>query len=61
MQEVDRVLRRFGGEHKVSLYIPRDDCNVVLEPMHHVNPTPELVDALKTILGEGQVQLEGGR
>jgi hypothetical protein len=61
MQEVDRVLRRFGGEHKVSLYVPCDDGNVVLEPMQRINPAPELVAALKTILGESQVQLEGGR
>ncbi|MDQ5854484.1 MAG: OB-fold nucleic acid binding domain-containing protein, partial [Chloroflexota bacterium] len=60
MQEVDRALRRFAGEHKVSLYIPREDCNVVLEPLHRITPAPELITTLKTLLGESQVMLEGG-
>jgi DNA polymerase-3 subunit alpha len=59
MQEVDRVLRRFVGQHKISLYIPRSDCIVVLEPLNRINPAPELIAALTELLGEGRVQLEG--
>ena len=61
MQEVDRILRRFAGQHKVSLYLPCDDCNVILEPLQRANPAPELIAALREILGEEQVQLEGGQ
>jgi DNA polymerase-3 subunit alpha len=58
MQDVDRVLRRFVGQHKISLYIPRSDCTVVLEPLNRINPAPELIAALTEILGEDHVQLE---
>ena len=59
MQDVDRALRRFTGDHRVSLYVPREDCNVVLEPLQRVNPAPELLETLRGMLGEGQVVLEG--
>ena len=60
MQEIDRVLRRFVGQHKLSLYIPREDCTVVLEPFNRINPTPELIAELSELLGEDRVQLETG-
>ena len=60
MQEVDKALRRFAGEHKVSLYMPRDDWNVVLEPYQRVNPSPELLTTLREILGDSRVQVESG-
>jgi DNA polymerase III subunit alpha len=59
MQEVYKVLQRFDGGHQVSLYLPTGDCNVILQPMKRVNPTPELLASLKEILGETQVVLEG--
>jgi DNA polymerase III subunit alpha len=58
MQEVGKILRNFAGTHELSLYVPRNDCNVVLKPMQGVNPIPELISALQTILSESQVQLE---
>jgi DNA polymerase-3 subunit alpha len=59
MQEVYKVLQRFNGGHQVSLYLPTGECNVILEPMQRINPTPELITSLKEILGESQVMLEG--
>jgi hypothetical protein len=53
------VLQRFNGGHQVSLYLPTGECNVILEPMQRINPTPELITSLKEILGESQVMLEG--
>jgi DNA polymerase-3 subunit alpha len=61
MQEIDRTLRRFVGEHKISLYIPRDDCLVVLEPFQRVNPAQELITTLQALLGEDHVQLEAAQ
>lgn len=61
MQEIDRTLRRFVGDHKISLYIPRDDCLVVLEPFQRVNPAQELISTLQSLLGEDHVLLESAQ
>ena len=58
MQEVARRLQQFRGEHKVVLYLPKDDALVVLEPMERINPANELVSQLTALLGEGSVQVE---
>jgi DNA polymerase-3 subunit alpha len=58
MQEVARHLEKHRGDHKVLLYLPKDDVLVVLEPMERINPAQELVAQLTGLLGEGSVQIE---
>ena len=58
MQEVARHLQKYRGDHKVILYLPKDDALVVLEPMERINPAQELVAQLTGLLGEGSVQVE---
>jgi DNA polymerase-3 subunit alpha len=58
MQEVARHLEKHRGDHKVLLYLPKDDVLVVLEPMERINPAQELLSQLTGLLGEGSVQVE---
>ncbi len=58
MQEVARHLQKYRGDHKVILYLPKDDALVVLEPMERINPSQDLVAQLQGLLGEGSVQVE---
>ncbi|HEY0734624.1 MAG TPA: DNA polymerase III subunit alpha, partial [Herpetosiphonaceae bacterium] len=58
MQEVAKHLQQFQGEHKVRLYLPKDEVFVVMEPMERINATQELVARLSGLLGESSVQLE---
>lgn len=58
MQEVAKQLQQFQGDHKVRLYLPKDEVFVVMEPMERINATQELVTRLSGLLGEASVQLE---
>jgi DNA polymerase III subunit alpha len=58
MQEVARHLVQARGDHRVMLYVPKDDALVVLEPMERVDPNPQLVAHLKGLLGDERVQIE---
>ncbi|HEY0607641.1 MAG TPA: OB-fold nucleic acid binding domain-containing protein, partial [Herpetosiphonaceae bacterium] len=58
MQEVAKHLQQFQGDHKVRLYLPKDEVFVVMEPMERINATQELVARLSGLLGETSVQLE---
>ncbi|HEX6287887.1 MAG TPA: DNA polymerase III subunit alpha [Herpetosiphonaceae bacterium] len=58
MQEVARHLQQFRGDHRVRLYLPKDEVCVVLEPMERINPTQELLVRLAGLLGESSIQVE---
>lgn len=58
MQEVARHLQQHRGEHKVILYLPKDEFLVELEAMERINPAPELLAHLTDLLGDGRVLVE---
>ncbi len=61
MQEVHKLLCRFDGHHKVMLYVPQDSNQVILESLRRANPSPELLDHLTALLGDGAVWTDAGR
>lgn len=52
MQEVDQLLRSSEGSDIVTLHIPDGEGVVLLRPHHKINCTPDLLGALRGLLGE---------
>ncbi|GIV97874.1 MAG: DNA-directed DNA polymerase [Herpetosiphonaceae bacterium] len=58
MQEVDRLLRAYEGDQRITIYLPNPIGQVVLEPARRINPTPDLLTGLTRLLGEDNCYLE---
>jgi hypothetical protein len=52
MQEVDQLLRSSEGSDIVTLHIPDGESVVLLRPHHKINCTPDLLGALRGLLGD---------
>jgi DNA polymerase-3 subunit alpha len=55
MQQVDDVLRARGGSDEVLIYVPNGNGTAVLRPNYGVNISPDLLQQLEHLLGEGRV------
>jgi len=59
MQTVDRVLRRSSGEDAVFIHMPNAVGTVLLKPRHKVRCDDLLLCALRDVLGNESVVMEG--
>jgi len=59
MQTVDRVLRRSSGEDAVFIHMPNAVGTVLLKPRHKVRCDDMLLCALRDVLGNESVVMEG--
>jgi hypothetical protein len=59
MQTIDRVLRQSSGEDAVFIHMPNAVGMVLLKPRHKVRCDDMLLGALRDVLGNESVVMEG--